>query len=195
MMSDLILTGEPFVLAASQAFPTNKIILMKVSKKRLTFFIFGLIVALAIAFQIYNHTGARGGAGFNRDLKNYNAKLQIFDRDSNKIAKFKIAIADSAEKKMRGLMFLKELPQDHGMLFPFESSQVVTMWMKNTEIPLDMIFIDADNEVATIVENTKPNSLDLISSGREVKYVLEINAGLAKKLGIAVRQNVQILLQ
>ena len=67
------------------------------------------------------------------------------------------------------------------------------MWMKNTPLSLDMIFIDADDEVATIVENTKPNSLDLISSEREVKYVLEINAGLAQKLGIEVRHKVQIL--
>ena len=166
---------------------------MKVNKKRLTFFVLGLIVALAVGFQIYNHTGARDVAGFNRDLKNYNAKLQIFDRDSNKIASFKIAIADSDEKKMYGLMFLKELPTDYGMLFPFNNSEVVTMWMKNTPLSLDMIFIDADDEVATIVENTKPNSLDLISSEREVKYVLEINAGLAQKLGIEVRHKVQIL--
>lgn len=166
---------------------------MKASKKSLTFFIFGLIAALAIAFQIYNHTSARRASGFNRDLKNYNAKLQIFDRDSNKIANFKIAVADSEEKRMYGLMFLEKLPKDYGMLFPFKTSQIVMMWMKNTPIPLDMIFIDADGEVATIVENTKPNSLDLISSEREIKYVLEINAGLARKLGIEARNKVQIL--
>lgn len=197
MMSDLILVGEPFVLAASHAFqvtkPANRFKIMKFNKKRLTFLILGCIATLAIGLQVYDYVGAKDVAGFNRNLKNYNAKLQIFDRDSNKVASFKIAIADTDEKRMYGLMFLDKLPQDHGMLFPFGESQLVMMWMKNTKISLDMIFIDADDEIATIAENTKPYSLDLISSGREVKYVLEINAGLAKKLGLEARQKVQIL--
>lgn len=193
MMSDLILAGEPFVLAASHVFPLNKFMIMKVNKKRLTFFALGLIVVLAVALQVYNHVGARDVAGFNRDLKNYNAKLQIFDRNSNKVASFKIAIADDDEKRMYGLMFLDKLPEEYGMLFPFKNTQIVTMWMKNTPLSLDMIFIDADDEVSTIVENTKPNSFDLISSKREVKYVLEVNAGTAQKLGIEARQKVQIL--
>ncbi len=166
---------------------------MKIDKKRLTFFIVSCVVIFLIALQASGKLGPDAFTGFNRDLKNYNAKLQIFDLNSKKIASFKIAIAETEEQKMYGLMNLDKLPKEYGMLFPFKESRAVMMWMKNTKIPLDMIFIDADNEIASITENTKPNSLDLISSQREVKYVLEVNAGLAKKLGIEVRQKVQIL--
>jgi uncharacterized membrane protein (UPF0127 family) len=67
------------------------------------------------------------------------------------------------------------------------------MWMKNTKIPLDIIFIDGDDEISTIKSDAKINSLELISSEKEVKYVLEINAGLAKELRLEARQKVQIL--
>lgn len=166
---------------------------MKIDKKRLTISIVSCVVIFLIALQVSGKLNASDIEGFNRNLKNYNAKLQIFDRDSNKIASFKIAIAKSDEQKMYGLMNLNKLPKEYGMLFPFKESQVVMMWMKNTDIPLDMIFIDADNEIASIAENAKPHSLEFISSQREVKFVLEINAGLAKELGIEVRQTVQIL--
>ncbi|OFW80398.1 MAG: hypothetical protein A2887_05545 [Alphaproteobacteria bacterium RIFCSPLOWO2_01_FULL_40_26] len=129
---------------------------------------------------------------FNRDLKNYNVKLQILT-DEKEIAEFKVVIADNDYKKMYGLMNLDDLPSSHGMLFPFATSRIVGMWMKNTRIPLDMIFIDADNEIASIATDTIPYSLAIISSQKEVKSVLEINAGLTKKLGIRVGQRVRIL--
>lgn len=166
---------------------------MNIDKKRFTFFVIICAVVLTAMVRSGNYFGQKDTIGFNRDLKNYNAKLQIYDRNSNKIASFKIAIADNEERKMYGLMFLDKLPKEYGMLFPFKESQLVMMWMKNTKIPLDIIFIDADNEISSIAENAKPNSLDLISSMREVKYVLEINAGLAKELGLEARQTVQIL--
>ncbi|MBU6141231.1 MAG: DUF192 domain-containing protein [Proteobacteria bacterium] len=166
---------------------------MKIDKKRLTFFVVSCMIIFLIELQANGKLGLDAVEGFNRDLKNYNAKLQIFDRDSKKIASFKIATARTEEEKMYGLMNLDKLPKDHGMLFFFRETQVVMMWMKNTKIPLDIIFIDADNEIASIAENTKPYSLDLISSQREIKYALEINAGLVKELGIEVRQKVQIL--
>ncbi len=129
---------------------------------------------------------------FNKDPKNYNAKIQIYDRESKKIAEFKIAIAKNEQQKMYGLMNLKSLPQDQGMLFPFRPNQVVNMWMKNTKIPLDIIFIDSDNEISSIHSNAEPESLEIISSTKEVRYALEINGGLSKKLGIESRQKVQI---
>lgn len=166
---------------------------MKIGNKRFTFVVFLCAIMVVVALQAYKYLSARDVAGFNRNLENYNAKLQIYDHESKKIASFKIAIANTEERRMYGLMFLDKLPKEYGMLFPFNHSQEVLMWMKNTEIPLDMIFIDADYEIATIAENAKPGSLDLISSRREVKYVLEVNAGMAKELGIEVKQKVQIL--
>ena len=193
MMSDLILVGEPFVVEASHASEVTKLKIMQIAKKRFTFFIVGCVVILFIVLQASNNIGASDVTRFNRDLKNYNAKLQIFDRDSKLVASFKIAIAKSDDQKMYGLMNLDNLPKDHGMLFPFKENQVINMWMKNTKIPLDIIFIDGDDEISTIKSDAKINSLELISSEKEVKYVLEINAGLAKELGLEARQKVQIL--
>jgi uncharacterized membrane protein (UPF0127 family) len=129
---------------------------------------------------------------FNRDAKNYNAKLQIIDSDQKEITQFLIAIADSDARKMYGLMNLDKLPQNQGMLFVFAKSEVITMWMKNTRIPLDMLFIDSDNIIANIKTNAKPYSLEVIYSEKEVKKVLEINGGLVKKLGIKVGQKILI---
>jgi len=193
IMSDLILAGEPFVIEASHAFEVTKLKIMQIAKKRFTFFVIGCVVILFIVLQASNNIGASDVTRFNRDLKNYNAKLQIFDRDLKLVASFKIAIAKSDDQKMYGLMNLDNLPKDHGMLFPFKENQVINMWMKNTKIPLDIIFIDGDDEISTIKSDAKINSLELISSEKEVKYVLEINAGLAKELGLEARQKVQIL--
>ena len=134
----------------------------------------------------------RGVVDFNHNLKNYNHKLQIFNDKFERVGDFNIAIADDKNKKMYGLMNLHKLPQDYGMLFPFYRNQIVLMWMKNTHIPLDMIFIGADNKIANIQLNAKPYSLEIISSEIEVDKVLEVNAGMVKKLGIKVGQKVQI---
>ncbi len=88
-------------------------------------------------------------------------------------------------------MNLDYLPINHGMIFDFKKEQIATMWMKNTRIPLDMIFIDKDHHIVNI-ETAKPYSLDLISSKAEVVKVLEINAGLAKKFGIKPQDKVKI---
>ena len=182
-MSDLILAGEPFIVEASHASEVTKLKIMQIAKKRFTFFIIGCAVILFIVLQASRNIGASDVTRFNRDLKNYNAKLQIFDRDSKLVASFKIAIAKNDDQKMYGLMNLDNLPKN----------QVINMWMKNTKIPLDIIFIDGDDEISTIKSDAKINSLELISSEKEAKYVLEINAGLAKELGLEARQKVQIL--
>lgn len=121
--------------------------------------------------------------------------MDIFDVNGKQIAHFKIALADNNKKRAYGLMNLKSLPEDHGMLFTFYPSQVVSMWMKNTFIPLDMIFIDSDNEIATIAKNTIPHSLEIISSRREVIMVLEINGGISEKLGLKVGQKIRVFNQ
>ena len=171
---------------------------MKFNLKRFTFFI---VIAAALVFAAFKlpktslEFAENQGSNFNSNFKNYNRILDIFAANGNKVASFKVALADSDEKKLYGLMNLNHLPQDHGMVFSFYPSQMVTMWMKNTNIPLDMIFIDADNEIATIKTDTVPQSLDLISSEREVIMAFEINAGLSKKLGLEVGQKVVIFNQ
>lgn len=121
---------------------------------------------------------------FNNNLKNYNSKLAIFNNKNHIIAEFLVAKAITKEEQQYGLMNLNNLSQNHGMLFIFNENKLVNMWMKNTYIPLDMIFIDKNNVILTIAHNAIPHSLEIISSKKKVDKVLEINAGLAEKLNI-----------
>ena len=93
---------------------------------------------------------------------------------------FTVEIADTDVMRERGLMFRQRLPENHGMLFDFGEPRPVAMWMKNTYIPLDMLFIRTDGTIAYIAENTAPKSLDTIGITEPVKAVLEIPAGTAK---------------
>ena len=97
---------------------------------------------------------------------------------------YKIELAVSGEQRTRGLMFRKKMPRDYGMLFDFYQTQKVMMWMKNTFLPLDMLFIRVDGAIAHIVENTTPHSLAIISSRFPVRYVLELNAGEVARTGM-----------
>jgi uncharacterized membrane protein (UPF0127 family) len=98
---------------------------------------------------------------------------------------FSVEMATTEEEKTTGLMYRKELPDGRGMLFDFSPEQQVSMWMKNTFISLDMIFIRADGRILRIAENTEPQSTKIISSGGMAKGVLEVIAGTALKYGIA----------
>ena len=97
---------------------------------------------------------------------------------------FSVEMATTEEEKTTGLMYRKELPDGKGMLFDFSPEQQVSMWMKNTYISLDMIFIRADGRILRIAENTEPLSTKIISSGGPAKAVLEVIAGTAQKYGI-----------
>jgi uncharacterized membrane protein (UPF0127 family) len=98
--------------------------------------------------------------------------------------RFEVEIAATDETRRVGLMFRRSLGEQEGMLFLYEPPQLISMWMQNTYIPLDMIFIDADNRVHRIVERTEPFSTDVIESGGVVKGVLEVNAGTAARIGL-----------
>jgi len=97
---------------------------------------------------------------------------------------FSVEVAKTDEEREHGLMFRTSLPDGQGMLFDFSPEQNVSMWMKNTLIPLDMIFIRADGRILRIAENTKVQSEDIISSGGPVRAVVEVIAGTARKYGI-----------
>jgi len=98
---------------------------------------------------------------------------------------FTVEVAKTDQERATGLMYRKELPEGRGMLFDFSPEQQVSMWMKNTFIPLDMIFIRGDGRIIRIAENTEPQSEKIISSGGLVRGVLEVIGGTAKKYGIA----------
>lgn len=97
---------------------------------------------------------------------------------------FEVELAATAEQRRQGLMFRDSLEDDHGMLFDFGRTAPVTMWMRNTYISLDMLFIDPDGQIRRIVENTQPLSDAVIGSGGPVRAVLELRGGVSAELGI-----------
>lgn len=173
-------------------FAENRNFAEKFNLKRATFTTLTCLFVILIILQAPKNIDAKEVVEFNRDPKNYNAKLNIVDFDNKKIAEFMVAIAKTPESKIYGLMNLDELPENFGMLFLADKKEIVAMWMKNTRIPLDMIFIDENNLVVNIKTNAKPYSLDIISSEVEAAKTLEINAGLVAKLGIKIGQKIQL---
>ncbi len=99
---------------------------------------------------------------------------------------FKVEIANTQKDRAKGLMFRKKLPKDQGMLFIMDISEIANFWMKNTFIPLDIIFIDSNDKIVKIAKNVSPLSKKNISSVKPVTKVLEINANLSDKLGINI---------
>ena len=108
--------------------------------------------------------------------------LEIVTR--NGVQVFSVEMATTEEEKQTGLMYRKELADGKGMLFDFKPEQEVSMWMKNTYVSLDMIFIRADGRILRIAENTEPLSTKIISSQGPARAVLEVVAGTAQKYGI-----------
>ncbi len=104
---------------------------------------------------------------------------------------FAIWIANTPTRQEQGLMFVRSLPPMAGMLFPMGAPRVANFWMKNTYIPLDMVFIGPDHRILRIAANTVPFSLELVSSGEPVAAVLEIAGGEAQRLGIAAGDRVE----
>lgn len=104
---------------------------------------------------------------------------------------FAVEIMRTDAQRERGLMFRHFLPPDRGMLFDFKTEQTVMMWMKNTYIALDMIFIGKSGVVVSIAANTEPLSEHIIASGAPVLAVLEVNAGTAAKIGLKIGDKVR----
>lgn len=103
---------------------------------------------------------------------------------------FQVEVADDDRERGQGLMYRKELAPEHGMLFIFERQTSIAMWMKNTPLPLDMLFISSDGKVVDLHERAVPFSLDTIASRRRARYVLEVIGGTVDRLGIAVGDKV-----
>ena len=104
---------------------------------------------------------------------------------------FQVEVVDTPAKRELGLQYRKELGSDRGMIFLFAAEAPQTFWMKNTPIPLDMIFINRDRRIVGIIEQTVPYSLESRSVKAPSQYVLEINGGLAKRHGIQTGDRVR----
>jgi uncharacterized protein len=103
---------------------------------------------------------------------------------------FQVELAVTPAERAQGLMFRESLADDHGMLFDFGSAKPVSMWMRNTFIPLDIIFIRANGSISRIARNARPLSDDVIASGEPVTAVLELRGGLTDERGIDVGDQV-----
>lgn len=129
--------------------------------------------------------GVGGGtAGCSTAAAEVAADRQVVVETSEGPRKFVVELADTAESRRRGLMYRTDLPDGTGMLFDFEKPRPVGMWMKNTLIPLDMLFIDSGGRVVHIEHEAEPHSLQVRGPRRPVLGVLEIAGGAADRLGI-----------
>ncbi|MBX9933152.1 MAG: DUF192 domain-containing protein [Methylobacterium sp.] len=120
--------------------------------------------------------------------QNATEPLSIATRKGNHA--FNVEVMRDDESRSRGLMFRRSMAADHGMLFDFEKVAPVAMWMKNTYLSLDMLFIRPDGSIARIATDAEPQSTRVIPSGEPVLAVLELNAGTAVKLGLAAGDRV-----
>ena len=144
-------------------------------------FTFILIIFLFLSGQSFTVVD------LDRDLK----KSSLIISTSKKTCYLlSIWIAHSIKEKARGLMYVRNMPEQSGMLFVYTESDQRSMWMKNTYIPLDIIFIKNSETISSIARDTEPLSLKNIRSTEPVNYVLEINAGMTKKMGIVPNDKV-----
>ncbi len=113
-------------------------------------------------------------------------KIEISIIGDNRNVPLKVELADTAEKRSKGLMFRDHLPADTGMLFDFKTARPIYMWMKNTEISLDMMFADADGVIFQLHKGAKPHDLTVISSFKPGRWVLEVNAGFISQKSVKI---------
>jgi len=115
--------------------------------------------------------------------KRFGKDVLIIEASAHGCHRFDIYVAADNAQRSRGLMFVRDLPATTGMLFTYDN-EPVSMWMKNTFISLDMLFIRRDGTVSSVAHRTEPRSLRSISSIEPVSFVLELNAGTAERLAI-----------
>jgi uncharacterized membrane protein (UPF0127 family) len=111
------------------------------------------------------------------------AELEIVANDGASHT-FQVYLAENHEQQTRGLMFVRNLPERTGMLFVYQEAARYSMWMKNTYIPLDIVFARGDGTVSSVIHDTQPLSLESLGAIEPVNYVLELNAGVARRLNI-----------
>ena len=138
------------------------------------------IAAIAAALLLVGTATAQ-----NSDLdETFEKDVLIIHASEHACYRLDIYLAMNDPQRSRGLMFVRNLPQTTGMLFVYESDGYLSIWMKNTYIPLDIVFARADGSVSSIEHNAEPLSLKSIVAIEPVRYVLELNAGVAKTLSI-----------
>ncbi|MBT8086668.1 MAG: DUF192 domain-containing protein [Gammaproteobacteria bacterium] len=142
-----------------------------------------LLILLGCSPQSTSTTPPNGEIGGSLD-ESFERSQLILVNDAGARHTFDVYIAQNFEQQRRGLMFVRNLPQMTGMLFVYEGEDIRSMWMKNTYLSLDIVFARADGTVSSIVHNTEPLSLRSMASTEPVRFVLELNAGVARRFRI-----------
>ncbi len=163
-------------------------------KRRLIMTKFVLAILLSAALTACTGTGSVGAKTADaqtciagKALGNSEAGLatvEVCIKSGNISHSYAVEVAETSREQATGLMFRKSLADNAGMIFPLSSSRQASFWMKNTLIPLDIIFIRANGSIESIAENTVPYSKAQVSSGEKVSAVLELRGGLTRELGI-----------
>ena len=119
--------------------------------------------------------------------KIYKVVIKTIENYNNKMHYFSVQIADTPHKRERGLMNIKSpLKRNTGMLFDFKKESIISLWMKNTYIPLEALFLDRNSNVVDVAINMEPQNIKNYKSKKKAKYALEVNNGTIKKLGIKI---------
>jgi uncharacterized membrane protein (UPF0127 family) len=139
--------------------------------------VLAIVIAAFFAYSFFANAQSGNAPDFPR-------ASMVIQRADGKTFPFTIEIATTREQDMYGLMFRRSLPADAGMLFIYGPDQPVSMWMKNTYIPLDMLFVAHDGAIVKIITHAVPFDLTPLSSGEPVRGVIEINAGEVEHLGL-----------
>ncbi len=148
----------------------------------------GVPMALAAILWLWPYAGYGGAPADAPSFPHDNLEITHAD-GSGKVA-FNVEVATTPAQAAYGLMFRRSLPADAGMLFVFDPPQIVSMWMKNTYIPLDMLFVRVDGVIVKIVTHAEPFSLATINSGEPVHGVIELGDGVAARDGLKVGDKV-----
>ena len=146
----------------------------------LRLFIFIVIVAAVWGFYGWNH----------RDIAFPQSEITIITHKKQQ-HKIMVEVAETPDQRQRGLMYRDALPQDRGMLFIFPGYEPGGMWMKNTNIPLDMLFTDDKGKIIYIAEHTTPRSETIIGPDAPMKAVLELNAGSVERLNLHIGDHIR----
>lgn len=132
-----------------------------------------------------------GDSGFSDTLDEaFGRDTLVISADEYACWFFDVYVASDRAQQMRGLMHVRDLPEFTGMIFIYRQAGVRSMWMKNTYIPLDMVFIRGDGSVSSVIANTTPLSLESRSAVEPVNYVLELNAGVTARLRIGAMSRI-----
>jgi|GEM_PF-177351 len=157
----------------------------------LTFVVLAVILLVVLFYE--GEQKDLSGVGYEKDIARRlgldfekEGELIFVAKVGDTLVTVDIEIADDDAERRIGMMFRKEMEEEQGMFFIFPVQEVRSFWMRNTYVPLDMIFVNRDNEIVTIQKNTAPLTENSCFSARPAVYVVEVNAGFADRHGVSV---------